>query len=187
MAQSPAARSRAKTPSARSHSREVVPRFNLSGSSTEDVMQCAYNSNRYRSEPSSFANLKPDATPPYSFSFFSVAAGAASGAGFSPQIYCANHLSFSSITARCCFGLLIPCPNPLYTTIFTGTPGLPAPAAVHTHSVSARGGHFLRAGSASAFSLSQHKLSAKSPVDFRIVQGVPCRYCCVNGVMSVFT
>src|SRR6267143_2464141 len=43
-----------ETPSASSHSRELVPRFNSFGSSTEDVMQCSYNSNRYRNEPSSF-------------------------------------------------------------------------------------------------------------------------------------
>src|SRR5215467_12476154 len=50
--------------------------------------------------------------------FFSVAApsaflSAASGSGFSPQMYCANNFSFSSITARCCFGFVIPWPNPL--------------------------------------------------------------------------
>src|SRR2546430_389158 len=56
--------------------------------------------------------------------FFSSAfgSGAFCSSGFSPQMYCANHFSFSSITARCCLGFVIPWPNPLYTTIFTRTP-----------------------------------------------------------------
>src|SRR6266566_3626515 len=67
-------------------------------------------------EPSAGSFLAYGFAPAADFS------GAGVSVGFSPQMYCANHFSFSSITARCCFGLLIPCPKPLYTTIFTGTP-----------------------------------------------------------------